>query len=124
MVERMPPFWVVLVNPNVSVSTAWAYQNLQLTSDKIKDILPRSFEDVPAICAILANDLETITIPAFPVIQGIKERLLVLGATGAMMTGSGPTVFGLFSAEEAARHAAAEIADSTSWFVAVTKTIR
>jgi 4-diphosphocytidyl-2-C-methyl-D-erythritol kinase len=123
-VERMPSFWVVLVNPNVPVSTVWVYKNLQLTSGKIKDILPRSFEDVPAICAILANDLETVTIPRFPVIKEIKERLLLLGASGAMMSGSGPTVFGLFSAEESARQAAARLTDATSWFVAVARTIR
>jgi 4-diphosphocytidyl-2-C-methyl-D-erythritol kinase len=121
--EQMPELWVVLVNPNVPVSTAWAYKNLQLTSKKINDILPRSFEDVPAVCVMMANDLETVTIPAFPVIGEIKERLLAQGALGAMMSGSGPTVFGIFAGEAVARQAAELLSATTGWFVAVTKSI-
>jgi 4-diphosphocytidyl-2-C-methyl-D-erythritol kinase len=123
-IVRLPEMWVVLVNPKVPVSTAWVYKNLQLTSKKINDILPRSFEDVDAVCAVMANDLETVTIPSFPVIGEIKEQLLAHGASGAMMSGSGPTVFGIFSAADQARHAAEVLSATTGWFVAVTKPIR
>jgi 4-diphosphocytidyl-2-C-methyl-D-erythritol kinase len=120
-VAHMPEFWVVLVNPRLAVSTAWVYQNLRLTSDKNRDIFPRSFEDVPAVCAALANDLESVTIPAYPVVGEIKARLLQLGAAGAMMSGSGPTVFGIFTSQLAAQAAAAALVAEVGWFVAVAR---
>ncbi len=122
-VESMPPAWLVLVNPNLHVSTAWVYQNLQLTARNDDDIIPRFYGKVEDICAILANDLESVTIGKFPVIREIKERLLRAGACGSLMSGSGSTVFGLFVDGAGAKRAAERLAAESGWFVAAVKTL-
>ena len=119
----MPSLWVLLVNPGVRVSTAWAYGNLRLTSGKELAKLPELFCGVEDICAMLSNDLESVTIPAFPVIAEIKESMMRLGAVGAMMSGSGPTVFGLFRDSESAEKARAAVTDGTERFAAVAETL-
>lgn len=119
-----PSLWVVLVNPNVPVSTAWVYGNLQLTQKEPLATLPNSFDDITSICAVLSNDLESVTLPAFPVIGEIKERLVAMGAAGAMMSGSGPTVFGLFSDEAEACGARDRLlAQQPGWFTVAVETI-
>ena len=55
---------------------------------------------ITGVSNTLENVLETVTIPAHPVIQDIKDKMIELGAINAMMSGSGPTVFGLFPDEE------------------------
>src|SRR5664279_4151842 len=119
---EMPTAWVLLVNPGVHVSTAWVYKNLKLTNGGELAKLPSLYESVAEICSIFANDLETVTIPAFPVIADIKNSLLRHGALGAMMSGSGPTVFGLYQDKETAEHARAAIIKGTGWFGAVVET--
>ncbi len=121
--ELAPTVWLALVNPNIHVSTAWVYQNLQLTTGKDNITLPRFYESVADICAILSNDLETVTIQRFPAIAEIKERLLAAGAWGALMSGSGPTVFGVFEDENGARQAAREVARDKGWFTAAVRTL-
>lgn len=120
---KLPPAWVVLVNPNLPVSTAWVYKNLQLTQGSGLATIPDSFEDVGALCTILSNDLETVTIPAFPVIAEIKDELVRHGACCSLMSGSGPTVFGLFVDEATARAAGDRLRDRRDWFVAVVETV-
>lgn len=119
----LPPAWVVLVNPNLPVSTAWVYKNLQLTQRDRLATIPNSFEDVASVCAILSNDLETVTIPAFPVISEIKDELVSHGAHCSLMSGSGPTVFGLFDDEATARGAGERLRSHRDWFVAVVETV-
>lgn len=119
----MPPVWVVLVNPGVPVSTAWVYRNLQLTNRAELTKLPHFYGSIEDICSILSNDLETVTIPAFPVIADIKAAMLRLGALGAMMSGSGPTVFGLFRDRETAERARHAVAAGTEWFAAAVETV-
>ena len=53
-------------------------------------------KNLDLLCERMGNVLETVTIPAYPVIQEIKEHMMACGAAGAMMSGSGPTVFGIF----------------------------
>jgi 4-diphosphocytidyl-2-C-methyl-D-erythritol kinase len=122
-INEIPPAWLVLVNPNIHVSTAWVYNNLQLTTDRVPNIIPLFYSSVKDICAVLGNDLESVTINSFPVIGEIKKRLLAAGACGALMSGSGPTVFGLFESEELARQAAQELASEGSWFVQAMRTL-
>jgi len=118
----MPRVWVVLVNPGLPVSTAWVYKNLQLTNRGELAKLPQFYGNIEDICAILSNDLESVTIPAFPVITDIKNSLLRLGAAGAMMSGSGPTVFGLFRDQAGAERARDELAVN-DWFTAAVETL-
>jgi 4-diphosphocytidyl-2-C-methyl-D-erythritol kinase len=121
--REMPNCWILLVNPGVSVSTAWVYRSLQLTNKGELNRMPEFFESIEQIVSILSNDLETVTIPAFPVIAEIKSRLMNLGAAGSLMSGSGPTVFGIFTSFDAAEAARCEISRGTNWFAAVVETI-
>lgn len=122
-IEQIPRVWLAIVNPNVPVSTAWVYQNLQLTNRSDDFKMPRFYSSIADICAILGNDLEKVTIRRYPVISEIKGRLLALGAAGTLMSGSGPTVFGIFEQEDAARHAVVELTRGTGWFAAAARTI-
>lgn len=122
-VAGLPALWLVLVNPNIHVSTAWVYQNLELTSDKVPPIIPPLNNSITGVCAILGNDLETVTTKRFPVIGEIKKRLLNAGACGSLMSGSGPTVFGIFSGEDSARRAAEALAGESDWFVTAVETL-
>ena len=97
-VEIRPSIWFVLVNPGWEVSTRWAYKglNFKLTKRPIHIKLPSFFNDIEQVARILHNDLESVTIAAYPEIEGIKAELLCHGAVGSLMTGSGPTIFGIF----------------------------
>jgi len=120
---EMPAAWVLLVNPGVHVSTAWVYKNMLLTNRGELAKLPSLYGSVMDICSIFSNDLESVTIPAFPVIADIKDGMLRHGALGAMMSGSGPTVFGLFQDQETAEQARAALTGDTGWFAAVVETL-
>ncbi|RCX16080.1 4-diphosphocytidyl-2-C-methyl-D-erythritol kinase [Anaerobacterium chartisolvens] len=104
---------VVLVKPKIGVSTAWVYSNLDLKNisrHPDTDLLISAIKnrDLSTLCKNTQNVLETVTIPKYGVIQRIKDTLMELGAIGSMMSGSGPTVFGVFknagTAERAYRH--------------------
>lgn len=119
----LPKAWILLVNPGVHVSTAWVYRSLQLTNDVVLSTLPKFFGTIADVCTIFSNDLEKVTIPAFPVIAYIKNQMLHLGAIGSMMSGSGPTVFGVFNSKDKAENAGREISNGTEWFTAVAETL-
>jgi 4-diphosphocytidyl-2-C-methyl-D-erythritol kinase len=119
----MPAAWVLLVNPGVHVSTAWVYKNLQLTNGRELNKIPDSYRDLKDVCSIFANDLESVTISSFPVIAEIKNAMLQNNALGAMMSGSGPTVFGLYRNKETAEEAKTAITNGTDWFAAAVETL-
>jgi 4-diphosphocytidyl-2-C-methyl-D-erythritol kinase len=123
ILPKMPKCLILLVNPAVHVSTAWVYRSLQLTSGRELNKLPEFFESIESVVSILSNDLEAVTIPAFPVIADIKERLMNLGAAGSLMSGSGPTVFGIFKSFDAAETARHKISKGTNWFTATVETL-
>jgi len=107
-IATWPEFWYVIVTPPIRVSTAWVYRNLQLkelTGDEYRRISDILREKPAAIARILENDLESVTSARFPVIETIKHLLLDSGAEGALMTGSGPTVFGVFGSSRQAKAA-------------------
>jgi len=93
------PYHVVLLNPGFEVLTGEVFGNLNLGLTKCKKIITKpllkqsGFDPLLHLC----NDLETVTIPKYSVIEVLKKKLLKYGALGALMSGSGPTVFGLFS---------------------------
>ena len=106
-VGKWPKLWYVVVTPPLQVSTSWVYRNLrlELTSGEyeyINEVLKNNFFD---ISQILENDLEKVTSESFPIIEKIKLHLLDFGAKGAIMTGSGPSVFGVFTSLNQARSA-------------------
>lgn len=96
---ELPPFDYVLINPGFNVSTAWVYSNLDLTKraeDNILTVSVEPFKDPENIEKFLVNDLEPVTTSRHPEINRLKAMLLELGAAGALMSGSGPTVFAIF----------------------------
>lgn len=98
---------VLIAKPQISVSTKFVYENLRLDENTVHPDIDRLVEDIiqknlAAVTADMGNVLETVTIPNYPVIAEIKEHMMVHGAAGAMMSGSGPTVFGLFDDKEKA----------------------
>jgi 4-diphosphocytidyl-2-C-methyl-D-erythritol kinase len=102
----LPPLWFVLINPGFEVSTKLVYQglNLGLTNCRINYSIPRFYTEGDII-RFLTNDLEKVTLKLHPVLGQIKSLLLANGAGGALMSGSGPTVFGIFTDEESALRA-------------------
>ena len=123
ILPEMPKCIILLINSGIHVSTAWVYRSLLLTSTRELNKLPEFFESVEQVAAILSNDLEEVTIPAFPIIAEIKSRLMDCGAVGSLMSGSGPTVFGIFkdfASAEVARH---QITVGTNWFLATVETM-
>lgn len=114
----LPPFWYVLINPGFEVSTKRVYQglNLGLTNGAINYSIPR-FSTQADLIRGLANDLEKVTIGLHPVLNRIKALLLESGAEGALMSGSGPTVFGLFTAEGSALRAETLLRREGQWSV-------
>lgn len=101
---------VLIAKPSISVSTKFVYQNLKLDDTTIHPDIDRLIDDIKAknlhdIAAHMGNVLETVTIPNYPVIDEIKKHMLSNGAVGAVMSGSGPTVFGLFDDEDTAKKA-------------------
>lgn len=105
VLPSLPYTHILLAKPNVSVSTAAVYKSLKL--DKIKEH-PDTDEVVQAIkkgdrtfvINNMKNVLEEVTIKMHPQIQHIKNDMLKYGALGTMMSGSGPTVFGIFETKE------------------------
>ena len=107
--------WIVLVNPGFAVSTKWVYENFTLTTSGNPYILGRDFVHGNKACAgpgnlPLYNELEAVTIGKYPELGRIKDELLADGAHGALMSGSGPTVFGLFANEAQAQKSVARFA--------------
>jgi len=92
---------LLLVNPGFSVSTAWVYENYSLTrtvkDSRLSD--SRKFDRHDGMNSLLHNDLEAVTVERYPVLETIKNVILDMGASGALMSGSGPTVFGIFPDE-------------------------
>jgi 4-diphosphocytidyl-2-C-methyl-D-erythritol kinase len=121
--EHIPKLWLLLVNPAIHISTAWVYQNLNLTAEKVAARIPLLYNSSADVCNILANDLEAVTISRYPLIAGIKSRLIAAGAAGALMSGSGSTVYGVFASAEVAESARDGLSFDKNWFTAVVATI-
>lgn len=103
----MPAMWLVLAKPKkISVSTGWVYENFQQERAKIPliDNLENAIarQDRNGILQNLGNVLESVTVPAYPLIAKIKEKMLNAGALATLMSGSGPAVFGLVADQNAA----------------------
>lgn len=116
--ENIPAMWLVLVNPGFEVSTKSVYEGLKmgLTKGGLKFSIPKFFS-IQDIAQGLRNDLERVTLKRHPVLAQIKEHLVRCGAIGALMSGSGPTVFGIFTGQKEAEKSAAEFKRAGNWSV-------
>ncbi|WP_066185706.1 MULTISPECIES: 4-(cytidine 5'-diphospho)-2-C-methyl-D-erythritol kinase [Gracilibacillus] len=105
-IEELPPppqCWVVLAKPAQGVSTQSVYQSLQLDEIEHPDtegmITAIQQADYQGICQRLKNVLEIVTLPKNPEVEQIKQQMKQSGADAVLMSGSGPTVFGLVQQE-------------------------
>lgn len=123
--KKFPVIPMLLINPNVPVATAEVYRRFAgsfcLTDHPPDASAPPNFERFEDVTACLANDLEPITTALVPILVTLRDRLRKNGAEAVLMSGSGPTMFGLFRTV-AARDAALEPLRETGWWVCATET--
>ena len=103
-----PRAHLVIAKPDLMISTKYVYENLHANSLKVHPnidgmIEALSNQDLIKMCSLMGNVLETVTEKENPIITQIKDLMKEQGATGALMSGSGPTVFSIFTEEEKAR---------------------
>jgi len=108
----MPDCFILVAKPPVSVSTKYVYENLHANElkehpdvDGIVEALERN--SLSGICDRLGNVLETVTLPLHPCIQDLKDLMTANGALSVLMSGSGPTVFGIYNDQDAVKKSAA-----------------
>lgn len=106
--KRPPSAWVVLAKPNIGISSPDVFKALDLTeehivhNEKCKQALENN--DYHLLCNSLSNRLEPVSMAMHPDIKKIKDNMLQCGADGALMSGSGPTVYGLAQKERQAKN--------------------
>ena len=115
----MPDCWILIGKPGISVSTKYVYTTLDLNTNTVHpdiDGMKKALEDgnLYGITERMGNVLQDVTIPAYREVERIKEQMKTLGAVNAMMSGSGPTVFGIFDNEEKAQEACQKLRESGS----------
>lgn len=101
---------ILIAKPSVSVSTRHVYEHLKLDEQTMHPdidgiVTALADGDLYGVTDRMANVLETVTVPEHPVIDEIKKQMMAFGAVNALMSGSGPTVFGIFDDEEKAKKA-------------------
>lgn len=101
----VPHMWILVAKPPVNVSTRLIYEKLDMDGVErhpdIDEIISAiEAQDVVRIARSMGNVLENVTVPLYPVIETIKQDMIEHGAINAMMSGSGPTVFGIFPDEQ------------------------
>ena len=113
----MPKCYVLIAKPAISVSTKMVYEKLD--SHEIEDhpdidgiLAGLKAGDLKKVAGSMGNVLERVTVDAYPVIDQIKKMMIKEGALNAMMSGSGPTVIGIFEEKATARKAADAIRDA------------
>ena len=124
--------WVVIANPGFPISTKWTYSNISidlLLTKKTDHInMLRLFlgkNDLPKIGRHLHNDLEAVVIRRYPAINELKKRLISGGALGAVMSGSGASVFGIFNDRLLAEQVFDSIRkENTRWKIFLTEPLK
>ena len=111
-ISPMPECHIVLIKPPFDVSTKYVYEHLDALDYATLDhpntgAMQRLIAagDVAAVAAHIGNILESVTVAGYPEIADIKNSLKAFGADGVLMSGSGPTVYGIFTDEERAKRA-------------------
>ena len=130
-IVRLPNFDcvdLVVIKPNFGVSTKSVYEEFDYMLKKRRPNFERLIDaienrNISDVALNMVNVLETVTEKNNPIIKSIKSRLLELGAIGAMMSGSGPTVFAIFENEGIAKSAYQKLKDNKTYQCYLTKTI-
>lgn len=109
-----PDCYIVIAKPPIGVSTKYVYENLHIETvkehpdmDGMVDAIKQN--SLQGVVNKMGNVLETVTIKRYPEIERMKQCLLDNGAMNALMSGSGPTVFGIFTEKETADKALGEL---------------
>ena len=109
-IEGMPQCHVLIAKPEINVSTKFVYENLHANEltwhpdiDGLVSFIKKS--DLNGIASKMENVLETVTVKEYPIIEDIKTYMKENGALNSIMSGSGPTVFGLFDDKDIAEKA-------------------
>lgn len=110
----IPDCYILIAKPSISVSTKFVYEHFDAQENVVHPDIDGMVEaihhkDLDGIIKRFGNVLETVTIPEYPVIDEIKQLMMEKGAMNAMMSGSGPTVFGFFKDKNIADTAAESI---------------
>lgn len=112
-VDIFDKYWLVLVKPKIRISTAWAYSVLKIgLTTKLSEVNLNIYKEKSSFFGAISsweNHLELVVFEKYPIIKNIKQALINLGAVKASMSGSGPTVYGLFDAESKAEEVKAKI---------------
>lgn len=115
-IEAAPQCYLLVAKPDINVSTKYVYEHLDSKPieshpdiDGMIDAI--KLGDVGKVADLLGNVLEAVTVPAYPVIDSIKNFMTDEGARGCLMSGSGPTVFGIFTDESTAKNAYERLVD-------------
>lgn len=122
------PYWIVVVYPNLHISTAWAYQSLQVTGQRekgkspesqtsLKDILLEHMYQPRMLLQLLRNDFEPTVLRTHEPVARVKQALYLGGAVFAQMAGSGSSVFGFFESERFAEEIARELGKQYQVFI-------
>jgi 4-diphosphocytidyl-2-C-methyl-D-erythritol kinase len=109
--------YLVLVYPNFPISTAWAYSKIDLTKVYNNINIPKIFYSINTIVSLLSNDLEKVVITKYPEIGEIKQILMDEGALSSLMSGSGSSVFGVFSNKKKSLKAFKKLRVNNKWSV-------
>jgi 4-diphosphocytidyl-2-C-methyl-D-erythritol kinase len=104
-VNGFPTTWFVILYPGFPVSTAWAYRRFDKLTKGVTNTSITAYLKKKDWMGLLSNDLERATVARYPKLALLKKRLIDEGAKGALMSGSGSSVFGVFPSAEAARSA-------------------
>jgi 4-diphosphocytidyl-2-C-methyl-D-erythritol kinase len=118
----LPPYWYLLVNPGVPLSTRWVYEQLDLAGLPGPPAMETWDPEHPE--AWVRNDLKTVALKRFPELAGILASLKISGAWTQGMSGSGPTLFGLFHDREAAYAAGLRLRRTFTGWLAVARGLR
>ncbi|MCL5773506.1 MAG: 4-(cytidine 5'-diphospho)-2-C-methyl-D-erythritol kinase [Firmicutes bacterium] len=123
------PVWLVIVMPGFSISTAWAYKEWDKHPGKSRKVHIHPMYhalnegDTDGIGGELYNDFEHVIFKNYPELKKIKEEIVSAGAAGALMSGSGSSVFGVFQGESSAKSAAKILKGKVEGKIFVTKTV-
>lgn len=124
----LPPCYVVLAKPRIGVSTAWVYGRYRDSESLhhpdtagVKAALGQG--DLPGVANRLSNVLESVTMSEYPQIGKLKERMIQYGAMASLMSGSGPTVFGLAPDKGTAEYIADKLRSQSDVEIIITKTV-
>lgn len=125
--KPLPKTFIVIVKPDISISTAWVYKNLNLSGIEERPDTKMLLQAVgngntKKLAANMRNVLESVSAEKYGVIKDIKRKLREYGALGSMMSGSGPSVFGIFTDGHTAQSAYKRL-KSRKWNCFLTETV-